>query len=94
MYDQAEQGIFQLKEWHDSFVFDQVRAKIPGLTQLNWSAHLRDLRPHRGSSPGEGHPIINTDWGAYLDHLKGERKRTGRSLPSDLKVARKEAYWL
>jgi hypothetical protein len=93
MYDQAERGIFTLKEWHDSFVFDDVRKRTSGLTQLNWSAHLSDIRPHRGSSPGEGHPLINTDWGAYLDHLKGERKSSGRSLRSDLKVPRPEAYW-
>lgn len=93
MYDQAEKGIFQLKEWHDSFVFDHVRTSVQGLNQLNWSAHLADLRPRRSSSPGEGHPLINSDWGAYLDHLKGDRKNTGRSLPSDLKVPRTEAYW-
>lgn len=93
MYDQAEQGIFQLKEWHDSFVFDDVRVRTSDLVQLNWSAHLADIRPHRGSSPGEGHPLINTDWGAYLDHLKGDRKNTGRSLATDLKVPRTEAYW-
>lgn len=93
MYDQAEQGIFQLKEWHDSFVFDHVRTKTPALIQLNWSEHLADIRPHRGSSPGEGHPLINTEWGAYLDHLKGNRKNTGRSLATDLKVPRTESYW-
>jgi len=37
--------------------------------------------------------LINSEWGAYLDHLKGSRKKTGRSLPSDLKVNRTEAYW-
>jgi hypothetical protein len=42
---------------------------------------------------GEGHPLINSEWGAYLDHLKGDRKTTGRSKLSDLKVKRTEAYW-
>lgn len=93
MYDNAEQGIFQLQEWHDSFVFDNVRKRTPNLKQLNWSSHLHDIRPHRRSSPGEGHPLINTDWGAYLDHLKGNRKATGRSSQTDLKVPRTEAYW-
>jgi len=83
MYDHAAQGIFDLAEWHDSFVFDAVRQKVK-LNELDWSSHL---------ITGEGHPLINSDWGAYLDHLKGKRKATGRSPASDLKVQRTEAYW-
>ena len=84
MYDYAEHGIFYLEEWHDSFVFDAVKQKMPFLKLLNWSA---------GLITGEGHPLINTEWGAYLDHLKGGRKDTGRSLQKDLIVRRTEAYW-
>ena len=93
-YDQAEQGIFQLAEWHDSFVFDAVRVKFPQMRQLDWAAHLHDIRPRLGSSQGEGHPLINSEWGAWLDHLKGGRKKLGRSKLEDLKVKRTEAYWL
>ena len=92
-YDQAEQGIFQLAEWHDSFVFDAVRVKFPQMRQLDWAAHLNDIRPKLGSSQGEGHPLINSEWGAWLDHLKGSRKKLGRSNSDDLKVLRTEAYW-
>jgi len=92
-YDQAEQGIFQLAEWHDSFVFDAVRVKFPQMQQLDWAAHLHDLRPAPGMSSGEGHPLINSQWGAWLDHLKGSRKKLGRSKREDLKVLRTEAYW-
>ena len=92
-YDQAEQGIFQLAEWHDSFVFDAVRIKFPQMRQLDWAAHLHDLRPASGMSSGEGHPLINSQWGAWLDHLKGGRKKLGRSKREDLKVIRTEAYW-
>jgi len=92
-YDQAEQGIFQLAEWHDSFVFDAVRVKFPQMRQLDWAAHLHDIRPKLGSSQGEGHPLINSEWGAWLDHLKGSRKKLGRSNSDDLKVLRTEAYW-
>ena len=83
MYDDAEGGIFRLAEWHDSFVFDAVR-KNHQLNELDWSGHI---------IAGEGHPLINSDWGAYLDHLKGARKDQGRSRASDLKVRRTEAYW-
>jgi hypothetical protein len=85
MYDDAENGIFTLAEWHDSFVFDAVRTKFRNsLREYNWSADI---------IKGEGHPLINSPWGAYLDHLKGDRKDLGRSKDKDLKVKRAEAYW-
>jgi hypothetical protein len=85
MYDDADNGIFTLAEWHDSFVFDAVRVKFRNqLREYNWS---------QGIIQGEGHPLINSEWGAYLDHLKGDRKTAGRSKLSDLKVKRTEAYW-
>jgi hypothetical protein len=93
VYDQAESGIFLMEEWHDSFVFDRVRERFPQLKQLDWAAHLNDIRPNPKNSKGEGHPLINSDWGAYLDHLKGSRKKLGRSNQEDLKVARTESYW-
>jgi hypothetical protein len=82
-YDNAEEGIFTLDEWHDSFVFDSVRASF-NLKELNWSA---------GIIQGEGHPLINCEWGAFLDHLKGSRKELGKSKSADLIVRRKETYW-
>ena len=83
MYDDANNGIFTLSEWHDSYVFDQVRTRVP-VTELNWSAGLVN---------GEGHPLINCAWGAYIDHLKGKRKQAGRSKAKDLLVKRTEKYW-
>jgi hypothetical protein len=83
-YDDAENGIFQLDEWHDSFVFDAVR-KLHPLVELDWS---------KGLITGEGHPLINSAWGAYLDHLKGKRKEYGKSLTTDLVVNRNEGYWV
>jgi hypothetical protein len=85
MYDDAEQGIFTLAEWHDSFVFDVVRTKFRNqLKEKNWAD---------GIIKGEGHPLINSAWGAYLDHLKGDRKKIGRSKKDDLKIVRSEEYW-
>jgi hypothetical protein len=83
VYDDAENGIFTMAEWHDSFVFDVVRKSMT-LEQHDWSSHLIS---------GEGHPLINSEWGAYLDHLKGDRKSLGRSKSSDLKIKRTEEYW-
>jgi hypothetical protein len=83
MYDDAENGIFKQDEWHDSFIFDVVR-KQTVLNELDWSEHL---------IKGEGHPLINSEWGAYLDHLKGARKNIGKSKSTDLLIPRTEAYW-
>ena len=63
------------------------------MQQLDWAGHLHDLRPALGMSSGEGHPLINSDWGAWLDHLKGSSKNLGRSKKEDLKVRRAEQYW-
>lgn len=85
VYDNAESGIFQMSEWHDSFVFDQVKSRyVSRLVELDWS---------EGLIKGEGHPLINSEWGAYLDHLKGNRKDIGKSKPTDLRVERMETYW-
>ena len=83
MYDNAEEGIFTLAEWHDSFVFDAARKTVK-LNELDWSSHL---------VTGEGHPLINSEWGAWLDHLKGGRKDLGKSKRTDLLVKRSEPYW-
>jgi hypothetical protein len=95
VYDDAEGtgSIFSMAEWHDSFVFDCVRTRFPTLKQHDWAASLNDLRPRPGMSTGEGHPLINCEWGAYLDHLKGGRKQLGKSKRDDLKVPRSEPYW-
>lgn len=95
VYDNAEgkSGIFSMAEWHDSWVFDAVRKRFANLKQHDWAASLQDLRPRRGMSPGEGHPLINCEWGAWLDHLKGGRKELGMSKRDDLKVPRTEPYW-
>lgn len=82
-YDNAETGIFTLSEWHDSFIFDHVRHQFP-LKELNWS---------KGLIKGEGHPLINCEWGKYLDHLKGKRKESGKSFIKDLIITRTEQYW-
>lgn len=82
-YDYAEEGIFKMDEWHDSFVFDEILKSLD-VKKLNWSA---------GLIKGEGHPLINTEWGAYLDHLKGDRKQLGKSKITDLIKDRTEEYW-
>lgn len=81
LYDQD--NIFSFPEWHDSYVFDEVRRSVK-CQELNWSKNI---------IKGEGHPLINSEWGAYLDHLKGSRKTQGHSNLKDLKINRTESYW-
>lgn len=87
-YDDAENGVLAMEEFHDCWVFDRTRelisATIPAYRQLNWNT---------GSLQGESHPLINTEWGKYLDHLKGNRKDLGKSKPNDLLKPRNERYW-
>ena len=86
VYDDADNGIFRMEEWHDSFVFNEVlkgmRHQYPDINDL--SGHL---------VKGEGHPMINTELGAYFDHLKGDRKDQGISKRKDLFKLRDEDYW-
>lgn len=85
-YDSGD--LFKMQEWNDCWVFDESRKTIQEChkkwKQYNWSA---------GLIKGEGHPLINSEWGAYLDHLKGRRKDTGKSAKKDLIVNRVENYW-
>lgn len=58
--------VFKLREWHSAYVFDYVRQRH-GLIE-------RDLSPN-----GKGHVWFTTPLGKYTDHLKGARKKAGRS---------------
>lgn len=87
-YDDAENGVLAMEEYHDCWVFDRSREwmanNFPSWRQHDWN---------QGSLQGEGHPLINSAWGAYLDHLKGRRKDQGRSDVKDLLSPRSESYW-
>ena len=81
--------LFTFQEWNDCWVFDEVRKEVrqrhPTWVWNDWC---------QGIVKGEGHPLINSAWGAYLDHLKGRRKDTGKSDKKDLIVKRNEKYWI
>jgi hypothetical protein len=91
-YEDANNGIFELVEWHDSFVFGHILNQLKPIDAnvLDYSAnmYLREAK-----SGGGGHPLINTKLGKWIDHLKGARKDTGKSLAKDIMVNRKETYW-
>jgi hypothetical protein len=81
--DQWEQlhlndSLFDLREYHDSFVFDVLRKQF----------QQRGVRFHSISpelpGKGPGHPFIASRLGEYMDHMKGTRRKSlGHSLPDD-----------
>lgn len=79
--------IFKLKEWHDSYVWDTLRR------QFQHRCKFHNLNSLAQTDARAGHPFINSSLGAYMDHLKGNRKTLGKSKPSDLKIKRSEDYW-
>ena len=92
MYEQAEQGIFTLDEWHDSYIFGHI-INLMKKTSPNVLDYTAKTILETAKTGGGGHPLINTDLGKWIDHLKGERKKLGKSKDTDLSVVRKEAYW-
>lgn len=91
MYEDAENGIFTLEEWHDSYVFGEILKKFKHHNlDYDYSA---DMYLREAKTGGGGHPLINTVLGKYMDHMKGDRKNDGRSKRSDVMVDRTESYW-
>lgn len=70
--------VFRLPAWTDCHVFDILAsgAKQDGFLRI---VNLGDDVSHTTQ-----HPIVNSDWYQYLDHLKGARKESGASYPSDI----------
>lgn len=91
-YEDADNGIFTLEEWHDSFVFGFILNKMKTLRPdvLDYSA---DMYLREAKTGGGGHPLINGPLGQWIDHMKGGRKEKGKSLDKDLMIDRKETYW-
>lgn len=90
MYEDAENGIFTLPEWHDSYVFGVLLEKYKDFPSYDYSEGIYNKTAKTG---GGGHPLINSVLGKWMDHMKGDRKTVGKSLAKDLMSQRNEAYW-
>jgi len=80
LYENDE--VFKLDQWHDSFVFDQIRKtyeKDGIIENINLSPWGKDY----------DHVFINSVLGDYMDHMKGPRKNKGQSSIGDLFIERK-----
>ena len=75
-----DDSLFQLPEWHDSFVYDLIRKTFEDkgkFTSFDIAA----------ADPPSNHPFINSVLGKYMDHLKGdERKAAGESFEDDFVI--------
>ena len=84
LYESDE--LFKLEQWHDSFVFDQIRKtyeKDGIIENINLSPWGKDY----------DHVFINSILGEYMDHMKGPRKNEGKSRKQDLFLSRESDYW-
>ena len=93
MYEEAENGIFTLGEWHDSYVFGKIlnKMRFEKPSVFDYSANIYVKTAKTG---GGGHPLINTELGRWIDHMKGGRKQQRKSsIVKDLMTERPEAYW-
>ena len=91
MYEDAENGIFTLEEWHDSYVFGEILKKYKDFPSHDYSANMYLREAKTG---GGGHPLINGPLGKWMDHMKGGRKDQGKSKKTDIMVSRTEDYWI
>lgn len=78
----ASDRVFELQEWHDSWVFDWLRREmnIPTFAIPHNSRH---------------HPFVNSDLGKVMDHLKGARKAKGKTPVAEVLSSKKREmdYW-
>jgi hypothetical protein len=84
MYEHAEDGLFQLKEWHDSYVWDSVRLWHEG-------KYGTDNKSISGKGYFTGDPLANSCLSRYFVHLKGSLKSEKGSHQKDLRTNRKES---
>jgi hypothetical protein len=82
----TEDRLFEEEEFHDSYLFDIARARQEAEGHLS-----HDIAEGVGATAK--HVLVNSPLGAFMDHLKGDRKDAARSRADDLIAPRQEAYW-
>ena len=79
--------IFEQREWHDSYIWDLVRAKYQPQN------YFYSLNPSWKDKGLAGHPFINSELGLYMDHVKGDRKDLGHSRAKEVISHPDHPYW-
>ena len=78
----AEDRLFLLPEFHDSYVLEHV-VKASGVATMSLS----------GAARKTSHPAINGPLEAFIDHMKGQRKTSGRTPARERVMPGGGAYW-
>ena len=88
LYTSAD--IFELLEWHDSYVFWHLTKEY----RQKHSAKVHDIGYSKGV---KGHHVfVNSELGQYIDHFKGDRKDSKSSKAEDIRKTpnmQKIDYW-
>ncbi len=71
MYDEGR--LFNLPEWHDSYIFDFVRKKLEKKYNFN-NLNISELGLVEIDSNFDEHVFVSSLLGKYMDHKKGARK--------------------
>ena len=79
--------IFNLLEWHDSYVFWHMTKtyRKKHNIKVNDIGYAKGVRGH--------HVFVNCELGLYIDHFKGDRKQQGTSTKNDLRTKPTLDYW-
>ena len=71
MYDDGM--LFELSEWHDSYIFDHVRKKLENNYMLQ-NINITDFGIIDIESEYDDHVFVSSVLGKFMDHKKGNRK--------------------
>lgn len=74
----ATDAIFMCQAWDDCSILDLI------MQNAEKSGFIRGINLGDDLSQNTAHPIVNSDWFKFIDHLKGNRKDAGASYPSDI----------
>lgn len=73
-YDEG--ALFRLREWHDSYIFDQARLALENEANVT-NINISEFGTRTISDPG--HIFVASVLGKYMDHRKGSRKALEKS---------------
>ena len=72
-YVDANNGIFELEEWHDSYIFDVVRKQLETDNNIK-NINISDLGLFKLKN--DDHVFVASVLGQFMDHKKGNRKQS------------------
>lgn len=82
----VDDSLFQLQEWHDSYVFQQIIREFEAEGVISTCS-----LSGRGSATN--HPLANGPLSRWFDHLKGRWKTLDRSPRGSSRMAEKAEHW-